>query len=99
MTTAARPQVRPARDTAIACAVLAAITGVELAIARSWPASAARATALVACLLEKADLGAVFLLRASRRRMASRLVGAAIVLAVGFTVVLMLEAAYWGRSG
>ena len=77
--------------------VLAVLTAIELGLAACGADSRLRLTSLCGLLLLKAGLLLAFSLRATPRRPAPRLALLALVVAVGFTVVLMLEAAY--RAG
>jgi len=89
---------RPPRTSSLgAFAVLAILTGAEVLVASSGLGDRRRVTALTGLLLAKAGILLVFSLRASWRRSAPRLALIALLLAVGFTVVLMLEAVY--RTG
>ncbi len=76
---------------------LAALTPVEVALATSAGGARWRTTALCGLLLLKVGLLLAFSLRATLRRPGPRLVLVALLTAAGFTVVLMLEAAY--RAG
>jgi hypothetical protein len=93
-----RPRRSGARRTALAFAVLAALTAVELrtpALALDGPT---RATTLVGLLILKVALVLSLCLKADfRRRSAARLVLGALALAAGFAAVLMLEAAFQAR--
>lgn len=77
--------------------LLAALTGVEVGLAASGGDARLRMTALCGLLLLKTGLLLAFSLQATLRRPGPRLVLLALVTAAGFTVVLMLEAAY--RAG
>ncbi|HVV16208.1 MAG TPA: hypothetical protein VHH90_03320 [Polyangia bacterium] len=94
MTVGATEPIAPARrGSALATyAVLAALTAVEVAVARTGGAARERTTALAGLLLAKAGILLAFSLRATPRRSGTRLALLAVVLAVGFAVVLMLEA-------
>lgn len=86
------------RGSALATYVLlAALTAGEIFVARADGAARDRTTALAGLLLAKAGLLLAFSLRGTPRRPAPRLALLAIVVAVGFAVVLMLEAVY--RAG
>ncbi len=76
---------------------LAALTGAEIALAASGGDARLRTTALGGLLLLKSGLLLAFSLRATLRRPGPRLTLLALLAAVGFAVVLMLEAAY--RAG
>lgn len=76
---------------------VAALTAFELAVASSAIEAQARSTMLCGLLMAKAGLLMAFSLRASLRRPGPRLTLLAIVIAVGFAVVLMAEGAY--RAG
>jgi cytochrome c oxidase subunit IV len=78
-------------------AVLAVLTAAEIFVASSSVDDRLRSTALTGLLLAKAGILLAFSLRASLRRSASRLTLLAVLVAVAFTVVLMLEAVY--RAG
>jgi cytochrome c oxidase subunit IV len=78
-------------------AVLAVLTVTEIFVASSSVDDRLRSTALTGLLLAKAGILLAFSLRASLRRSASRLTLLAVLVAVAFTVVLMLEAVY--RAG
>ena len=77
--------------------VLAALTGAEVALALWQGARRVQTTALCGLVLMKAGLLLAYSLRATPRRPGPRLALLALVTAVGFTVVLMLEGAY--RAG
>jgi hypothetical protein len=95
---ATEPVVPARRGTALATyAVLAALTAAEIAVTRAGGAARDRTTALAGLLLAKAGILLAFSLRATPRRPGARLALLALVLAVGFAVVLMLEAVY--RAG
>ena len=98
MTAAAADRVRTGRASrATLFIVVAALTAGELGLAASGADGQLRLTALCGLLLLKASLLLAFGLRATPRRPAPRLTLLALVAACGFTVVLMLEAAY--RAG
>ncbi|MES1207415.1 MAG: hypothetical protein ABUS79_15880 [Pseudomonadota bacterium] len=99
MTAGATEPVAPARrGPALATyAVLAALTAAEIAVARGGGDGRDRTTALAGLLLAKAGILLAFSLRATPRRPGPRLALLAVVVAVGFAVVLMLEAVY--RAG
>ncbi|HXJ22164.1 MAG TPA: hypothetical protein VMT03_18220 [Polyangia bacterium] len=89
---------RPSRAPSLgAFAVLAILTAAEIVVASSGVGDRPRVTALTGLLLAKAGILLVFSLRASWRRSAPRLALIALLLAVGFTIVLMLESVY--RTG
>jgi heme/copper-type cytochrome/quinol oxidase subunit 4 len=85
------------RALAGAFAALCLLTAVELVVAGSSAGRAGRIAALVALLLAKAGVVLVAFMRAPASRRAAWLTLAAIATAVGFAVVLVLEAAYHGR--
>jgi heme/copper-type cytochrome/quinol oxidase subunit 4 len=94
-----RPVTRPAdvrlRGTAIGFGVLLALTVAELTVAVALDLDrAARVTALCGLLIAKAGLVLTVFLRVGTRRRDPRLVLAALFLAAGFAVVLMLEMAF-----
>jgi hypothetical protein len=78
-------------------AVLAILTVAEILAGVTSLDDRLRTTALAGLLLAKAGILLAFSLRASLRRSAPRLTLLALVAAVGFTVILMLEAVY--RAG
>jgi hypothetical protein len=80
-------------------AVLAALTAAELAVATSSASARARATALGGLLIAKAGVVLGACLRVSWRRASPRLALAALAIATGFAVVLMLEAVFQVRLG
>ena len=87
----------PARPAWPAFVTLAALTATEVRLA-SGAASARRATALCGLLILKVGLVMVLCLRADlRRRRPSRLAAVALLVAAGFALVLMLEAAFQAR--
>jgi hypothetical protein len=89
---------RPRRASAAGIfALLAGLTAMEVVLATSGLDARLRTTALAGLLMAKAGILLAFSLRATLRRSAPRLVLLALVVAVGFTVVLMLEAVY--RTG
>jgi cytochrome c oxidase subunit IV len=75
-------------------ALLSALTAMEVVVATWTGADRLRTTALAGLLIAKAGVLLAVSLRATWRRPAPRLALLALPLAVGFTVVLMLEAAY-----
>jgi len=77
--------------------VLAALTAGEVALALWDGPARLQTTALCGLLLMKAGLLLAYSLRATPRRPGPRLALVALVTAVGFAVVLMLEGAY--RAG
>ena len=78
--------------------VLLALTAAELAIATAGVGDrATRIAALVGLLSAKATVVLTFFMRAQASRRAARLTMAAIAAAVGFAIVLMLEAAFRAR--
>ena len=77
--------------------VLAILTVAELLVASSAADGRLRTTVLAGLLMAKAGILLAFSLRASWRRSASRLALLALLMAAGFTIVLMLEGVY--RSG
>ena len=77
--------------------VVALLTAGELGLAASDADGRVRVTALCGLLLVKVGLLLAFGLRATPRRPAPRLTLLALVTAAGFSIVLMLEAAY--RAG
>ncbi|HXU64034.1 MAG TPA: hypothetical protein VN962_20185 [Polyangia bacterium] len=76
---------------------LAALTAAEVALVLRDGDARLQTTALCGLLLMKAGLLLAYSLRATPRRPGPRLALVALVTAVGFAVVLMLEAAY--RAG
>jgi hypothetical protein len=80
-----------------AYAMLAALTAAEIAVAGTSYDLRDRATALCGLLLAKAGILLAFSLGATPRRPAPALALLGLVVAVGFAVVLMLEAVY--RAG
>jgi len=98
MTVGATDDAPSRRGPALATyAVLAALTAAEVAVAGAGGAARDRTTALAGLLLAKAGILLAFSLRGSPRRPGPRLALLALVVAVGFAVVLMLEAVY--RAG
>lgn len=92
--------VSPRRRSALpAYAALALLTAVEIWVAGLDGEARLRTTALCGLLLAKAGILLTFSLRATPRRATTRLALLAVVAAVGFAVVLMLEAAHRGRVG
>jgi hypothetical protein len=80
-----------------AFAALCLLTVAELAVVGSGAGRSARMAALTALLLAKAGVVLTFFLRAPARPRAAALTLAAIVMAVGFAVVLILEAGFLAR--
>jgi hypothetical protein len=76
---------------------LCALTAAELGIALAGGDRALRITALVGLLGVKFAVVLSFFMRAQASRRAARLTLAALAAAVGFAVVLMLEAAFRAR--
>ncbi|HVT10127.1 MAG TPA: hypothetical protein VHO67_21850 [Polyangia bacterium] len=98
MTAGAAEGTPARRGSALATyAVLAALTAAEIFVAGTDASARDRTTALAGLLLAKAGILLVFSLRGTPRRPGPRLALLAIVVAVGFAVVLMLEAVY--RAG
>jgi heme/copper-type cytochrome/quinol oxidase subunit 4 len=98
-----RPGPRPPdarlRGTAIGFGVLLALTVAELVVAVVLDLDrAARVTALCGLLIAKAALVLTVFLRVGARRRDPRLALAALFLAAGFAVVLMLEMAFRMRQ-
>jgi heme/copper-type cytochrome/quinol oxidase subunit 4 len=90
------------RALAGAFAALCVLTVAELLVVGSGSGSGAgrsvRVVALVGLLITKAGVVLSFFLRASARPRAAALTLAAIVMAVGFAVVLLLEAGFLARA-
>lgn len=99
MTAASTQAVAPSRRASALpiYAALAVLTGLEIGLAGAAVEPRMKTTALAGLLLAKAGLLLAFSLRATPRRPAPRLALVALVAAVGFAVVLMLEAVY--RAG
>jgi hypothetical protein len=76
---------------------LIALTAAEIGIALAGGDRATRITALVGLLGVKAAVVLTLFMRAQASRRAARLTICALATAVGFAVVLMLEAAYRAR--
>lgn len=95
---ATEPLAPPRRGPAVTTyVVLALLTAAEIAVAGAAGPARDRTTALAGLLLAKAGILLAFSLRGTPRRPGPRLALLALVLAVGFAVVLMLEAVY--RAG
>ena len=76
---------------------LAGLTAAELGIALAGGDRAVRIAALVGLLAVKATVVLTLFMRAQAGRRAARLTVVALAAAVGFAVVLMLEAAFRAR--
>jgi hypothetical protein len=88
------------RAALLATATLAILTSAELAVLGiAELGRTARITALAGLLMAKVGLVFVFFMRGPATRSTSRLAFAALVTAVGFAVVLMLEVAFRARMG
>lgn len=81
----------------LAAIVVAALTGAEIAISRAGVAQAPKVTAMVGLLLAKAATVAAFFMGARLGRRTAGLTALAVVVAAGYAVVLMLEAAWRAR--
>jgi heme/copper-type cytochrome/quinol oxidase subunit 4 len=92
---AATAKQRP-RALAVAFGALCLLTAAELAVTGSGAGRSGRIAALVALLLAKAIVVLTAFMRAPGSRRAAWLTLAAIATAVGFAVVLVLEAGYRG---
>jgi heme/copper-type cytochrome/quinol oxidase subunit 4 len=85
----------PRIGTAIAtCALLVALTSLELIVVGLGMERAARITTLAGLLIAKVGLVIFFLMRARQDRRSARLTLTAIVFAAGVAVVLMLETVF-----
>jgi hypothetical protein len=82
------------RTLAGAFGALGMLTAAELAVAGSGTGRSGRIAALIALLLAKVSLVLTAFMRAPASRRAAWLTLAAIATAIGFAVVLVLEAAY-----
>lgn len=86
------------RALASAFAALCVLTVAELVVVGSGAGRSARVVALVGLLITKVGVVLSFFLRAAARPRAAALTLAAIVMAVGFAVVLLLEAGFLARA-
>ncbi len=93
-----QPEDRRLRATAIGFAAIVALTVAELMVIGLDLDRAVRVTALCGLLMTKVALVLVVFLRVRFRRRDPRLAVAALFLAAGFAVVLMLEMAFRMRQ-